>query len=400
MNPSVQPAIQSTGTKPRYLAVLADLCALPHRGAATAGERQALEILEHHLKSLGANTERQPFRTQKTYLTTLGWILGCIITGLLLVPYWGLWAALVTIAGAVSGWLFFDWRLSPASLLPPRVWSANLLGKVSSDAAKFRLILMAHFDTAPISALYRSALIRRFKSSLLTTLALMVLASLLVVLAVFVRSTALDALRYLLALYFVAQGVIASVDFLRFGYTNGAADNGTGVATAIGVFERLVHTSIPGWQMDVLLTSGEEVGMIGARAFYETHKAELGPNVYVLNFDDVVAGHLRLFARTGILSSIRYQNPLLEAAKAAASSDPCFSTVQSAEWTTGDFDTACFARGGVPCLTIGSLDESGGMPHLYRPEDTLGNVDTSQVEQAIAFGEATVRKLAASELPK
>jgi Zn-dependent M28 family amino/carboxypeptidase len=155
---------------------------------------------------------------------------------------------------------------------------------------------------------------------------------------------------------------------------------------------------MPGWQIDILLTSAEEAGMIGARAFYETHKAELGSNVYVLNFDDVVAGHLRLFTRTGILSSIRYQNPLVEAAKAVASSDPRFSTVQPAEWTTGDFDTACFARGGVTCLSIGSLDESGGMPHLHRPEDTLENVDTSQVEQAINFAEATIRRLAGLEL--
>ena len=228
----------------------------------------------------------------------------------------------------------------------------------------------------------------------------MALASLLVVLAVFVRSTALDALRYLLALYFVGQGIIAWGDFLRFGYSNGASDNATGVATACGVFERLARSPISGWQIDVLLTSAEEVGMIGARSFYEDHKAELGSDVYVLNFDTLTAGNLRLFTRTGILSSICYQNPLVEAARGVASSNPRFSPVQSAEWTTGDFDTACFARGGVPSLTIGSLDESGGMPHIHRPEDTLANVDTTLAEQAVAFAEATVRRLAASDLPK
>jgi hypothetical protein len=397
MNPSIQPAIQSTRTNSLYLTVLADLCALPHRGVGTAGERQALEILERHLKSLGADTERQPFRTQKTYLTTLNWILGSIVVGLLLVPYWGLGAALLVLAGAISGWLYFDWRLSPALLLPPQVSAANLLGRQNSQGAKKRLILMAHFDTAPISAFYRPALVRRFKSALLTALVLMALATFVAVMTVFVQSPVIDTLRYLLALYFVGQGIIAWADFLRFGYSNGASDNATGVATALGVFERLARSPIPGWEIDALLTSAEEVGMIGARAFYEARKTELRSDVYVLNFDTVAAAHLRLFTRTGILSSIRYQNPLLEAAKAAASSDPRFSTVQSAEWTTGDFDTACFARGGVPCLTIGSLDESGGMPHLHRPEDTLGNVDTSHVEQAINFAEETIRRLAALE---
>lgn len=162
MNLSVEPTMESGATKPPYLAVLADLCALPHRGAGTAGERQALEILERHLKSLGASTERQPFRTQKTYLTTLNWILGSIVAGLLLVPYLSFGAALLVLAGAFSGWLFFDWRLSPALLLPPQVGAANLLGRLHSQGAKHRLILMAHFDTAPISAFYRPALIRRF----------------------------------------------------------------------------------------------------------------------------------------------------------------------------------------------------------------------------------------------
>jgi hypothetical protein len=234
----------------------------------TPGEQQAREILEPHLKSFGADTERQPFRTQKTYLTTLNWILGGIVVGLLLVPYWGLGATLLVLAGAVSGWMFFDWRRSPALLLPPQVWAANLLGRLNRQGAKKRLILMAHLDTAPISAFYRPALIRRFKSSLLATLVLMALAPLLVVLATFVRSPAIDALRYLLALYFVGQGIIAWADFLRFGYSNGASDNATGVATAIGVLERLARSPIPDWEIDVLLTSAEEVGMIGARAFW------------------------------------------------------------------------------------------------------------------------------------
>jgi hypothetical protein len=400
MNPSFQAAMESKSTKPLYLSVLADLCALPHRGVGTAGERRALEILERHLESLGANTERQSFRTPKTYLTTLNWILGSIVAGLLPVPYWSLGAPLLVLAGAISGWLFFDWRVSPASLMPPQVRGTNLLGRLNSQGAKRRLILMAHFDTAPISAFYRPALVRRFKSSLLTALVLMGLASLLVVLAVFVRSTVLDALRCLLALYFAGQGVIAWVDFLRFGYSNGAADNATGVAAALGVFERLASSPLPSWQIDVLLTSAEEVGMVGARAFYKAHKTELGSDVYVLNFDTLTAGNLRLFTRTGIISTIRYENPLVEAATGIVSSDTRFSTVQSAEWTTGDFDTACFARGGVPSLTIGSLDDCGGMPRIHRPEDTLINVDTSLVEQAVTFADATVRRLAASELPK
>lgn len=400
MKSSDPSGLESATAKSTHRAVLADLCAIPHRGAGTTGEQQALEILERHLQSLGASSERQPFRTPKTYLTTVGWFLGSIIGGLLLAPYWGLWAALLTVAGTISGWLYFDWRLSPVSLLPPQVWATNLFGRLSTGGGKHRLILMAHFDTAPISALYRPALIGRFKSSLLTALVLMALASLLVVLALFVRSTVIDVLRYLLAFYFVGQFVIASVDFLRFGYSNGASDNATGVAAACGVFERLACNPIPGWQVDVLLTSAEEAGMVGARAFFQACKKELASNSYVLNFDYLGTGHLAVFTRTGLISGIRYENLLTEAAKAVAANDARFSTARTATWSTGDFDTACFARGGIPSLTVGALDEYGEMPHLHRPEDTLENVDTSVVERAIDFGEATVRRLAASELPK
>ena len=46
--------------------VVQELVALPHRGATTAQERSAADMLERHLRELGASVERQSFRTPKT----------------------------------------------------------------------------------------------------------------------------------------------------------------------------------------------------------------------------------------------------------------------------------------------------------------------------------------------
>jgi hypothetical protein len=41
----------------------------------------------------------------------LSWILGGLVVRLLLIPYVGLATALLMVAGAFPGWLFFDWRI-------------------------------------------------------------------------------------------------------------------------------------------------------------------------------------------------------------------------------------------------------------------------------------------------
>jgi len=71
--------------------------------------------------------------------------------------------------------------------------------------------------------------VKNFRRSLLMNVALMLVAAVVAWLyALGVGLPWVDWARYLLAGYFLIQGFIASVDYWRLGFTNGAADNASG----------------------------------------------------------------------------------------------------------------------------------------------------------------------------
>jgi len=166
--------------------IVRELSDLPHRGTTTAAERKAADILQGHLERLGATVERQPFRTSKTYISEVWWLLSLLVLGLILIPYIP-WIALGLVAIAlVTSLLYFDWRTTPVSFLPPRGESANVIGRIIQTAdpdkilhtgpSKNKLILMAHYDSAPVSLLYLPSMVKTFRRSLLISLGLMVAA--------------------------------------------------------------------------------------------------------------------------------------------------------------------------------------------------------------------------------
>jgi Zn-dependent M28 family amino/carboxypeptidase len=206
-------------------------------------------------------------------------------------------------------------------------------------------------------------------------------------------------LRYGFILYFLAQGVLSSMDYWRYGFTNGAADNASGTAVAISVAHRLWQDTLPGWRVELVLTSAEEVNLKGSLAYFKTNSPWDPARTYVLNFDNVGAGHLKVITATGSLTSTKYDNALVQAALQVAARDSRFAHVTSAEWHTGDFDSLWFARTGIPSLTISAQDEQGQIPHLHRPTDTLGNVDPAVVRLAADFGEAVARAALGPQSP-
>lgn len=90
---------------------------------------------------------------------------------------------------------------------------------------------------------------------------------------------------------------------------------------------------------------------------------------------ELLAGHVRVVTRTGALSEIRYDNALTRAALACAAAVPRFADVREGTWRTGDFDTAWFARAGIPSLTLSATDDAGLIPWLHRPGDVIAHVD-------------------------
>lgn len=375
--------------------ILRELTALPHRGAATPQGSEAARLLQSYLTDMGATARMEPFQTPKTYATIVYWLIGGLVTGLVLIPFTGVAIGFVWYFGFLA-WKYFNWRYSFIVKFPVQHTAHNVIGKWEGRAGENhrKVILMAHYDTAPVSMLYSPKQQARFRISLLISLWLMLLAASLATLEVFsVGLPYLTYIRYSLIGYFMLQAIVGTAGYWLNGYTNGASDNATGVAAALATADRLRQANLPGLDLEVVLTSAEEVGMIGAYYYVEAHKREWKrAQTMVINFDTLGAGRLTVVEKTGTAELINYKNEPTRIARQLIDTEPFRDRAQVGSWHTADFDSVWFVRNRIPVLALCALNADGRMPRIHQLDDTLAYVDTTPIETAVDFGEAVVKE--------
>lgn len=376
--------------------ILHQLAELPHRGTATANEAEAARLLQNHLAQLGAIVRTESFETPKTYATIVYWLVGGLLAGLALVPVTGVAVGLVWYFVAMA-WLYFNWRYSFIIKFPVQHTSQNVIGHwpAREDVANRRkLILMAHYDTAPVSLLYSPKRQGNFQLSLMISLGLMVLAASAATFeVVHVGMPYMTYLRYGLMAYFVVQAIIGTAGYWLKGYSNGASDNATGVAAAIATADRLRQANVPDLDIDVVLTSAEEVGMIGAYHYVEAHKKQWkSTQTLAINFDTLGAGKVTVVEQTGTYEAIQYDNAPTKIARSLLKTDAFRDRAQVGQWHTADFDSVWFVRNRIPVLALCALDADGRMPRIHQPDDTLDYVDRTPIHTAIDLAEAVVKE--------
>ena len=376
--------------------LLRDLTALPHRGAATPQGAEAARLLQKYLSDVGASVRMEAFQTPKTYVTIVYWLIGGLVTGLALVSVTGVAVGFV-LYFIVLAWRYFNWHYSFITRFPIQHTAHNVIGRwparKAGDNTK-KVILMAHYDTAPVSLLYSPKQQANFRLSLIISLGLMILAGLISLLEVAgVGLPYVTYLRYGLMAYFVVQAITGTLGYWLSGYTNGASDNATGVAAALATADRLQQMNLPDIDVEVVLTSAEEVGMIGAYHYVEAHKREWKrAQTMVVNFDTLGAGTLTVVEQTGTIDVIRYDNVPTRLARQLVETDAFRNRVQIGRWHTADFDSVWFVRNRIPVLALCALDADGRMPRIHQLDDTLDHVDTQPLETAIDLAETVVRQ--------
>ena len=374
--------------------LLRDLCALPHRGTATPEGAEAARLLQTYLTDLGATVRTEPFQTPKTYATIVYWLIVGLLTGLALVSVTGVAVGFVWYF-VVMGWLYFNWRYAFIIKFPRQHTAYNVVGHwppqtPGNDVRT--VILMAHYDTAPVSLLYGPNQQSGFRSSLIVSLGLMLLAAMAATLeAVGIGLPYLTYLRYGLMVYFVLQALTGTLGYWLKGYANGASDNATGVAAALATADRLRRANLPNLAVEVVLTSAQEAGMIGAYYYVERHQRTWNRHrTMAINFDTLGAGKLTVIEQTGTLETLRYDNEPTRLARQLLQTDTFRKRAQVGRWHTADFDSAWFVRNNIPVLALCALDADGRMPRIHQPDDTLNAVDPTPMLTAIDLAEAVI----------
>jgi len=378
-------AIQATS-------LLRQLTAFSHRGVGSSSNSKTALLIAETLQKSGFAVEKQTFQTPATYVPIVYWLIGVLATGLITVQWWGLVSVVLVAIAALNGLMYFDWRPSWLLYAPPLVSADNVIGRYGQSSVGRKMILMAHFDSAPVSFLYRRQTKEGFRNSIRASMILMALSVSVVGISYHLpQNQYLLVIRVLLVTYFLGQAILGTVGFWQKGFTNGASDNATGVVAALATAEQL-KSVLSDTQIEVVLTNAEEAGMIGAYHYFQK-KFTKNPKNYLINFDTLGNGQLTAITQTGSLSLIEYKNDVTKAAVELMETVPQFQGITTGSWHTADFDSAWFARAGVHCVTLSALDSEGCMPNIHRPEDTLDHVDTHPMLQAVDFAVAIAQKV-------
>jgi Peptidase family M28 len=374
--------------------IVKKLASFPNRAVASIFEQETIL----YLSSLFASkiVLRESFKSPKNYLIIVGWLLLGIIVSIVLLHIYPIIGLILSLGFVAMALLYFNWYASPIIHFPPLVTTHNLLIKETTQKPR-KVILMAHYDTAPISVLYLPSMVGNFRNSLKINILIMVVTQMA---AIFYYINPIKIVSYLLialAIYFLLQLVIASFDFFKFGYSNGASDNATGVAAAAETARILWDKNLKNTEIQLLFTGAEEVGMIGAKVFLNKHFKEFDKNTLVINFDTLGTGSLKVINKTGSWADINYDNELVKIAKNIITTDTGLNHVKTGAWHTADFDSVWFNRVGIQTVTLAALDNNGRMPNIHRETDVLKNVDFKPMHDAINL--ATKMILEADKLP-
>ncbi len=364
----------------------------PHRAAGSDEELEARETLITVLSAEpGVEISEEGFFAPTSYLPFV-WTVAIGCTGALLASAFApLFMASVALLFAASHFLYFDWRVSPLVWLGAKTICANLVA--SKGKGERLVILMAHLDSAPASFFYRPGIVAFLKETVFVT---SVFVGLCVVIPLLEAQGTLVplAVKLFVTTVIVAQATLVTIDRLRFGFSPGANDNLSGVSAATALASRLWRTVPANTEIRLVITSGEQAGLLGAQHYWRHHREELQyRDTHVLNFDTVGAGELGYVLRSGGFTPIRYEGQLALAADSVTERDKRFRDIRPAMHSIGDFGTVWFSRDRISALTIAGYDETGRMPHIHTMEDKPDHVDLSIVERAVSFGEVIIEGL-------
>lgn len=379
------------------------LVAFEGRVAGTDSERRAAEHLASRLRELGREADVEPISVHPNHalahlIHALLAIAGSLVSvgspliGALIVAF-----AALSALGDMTGTLFLVRRLTGSRA------SQNVVSREDGGRSGV-LVLVAHYDAARGGSIFgrraverRAALAKRLKLpvGLGGAFALAILA---VLLCAVLRILGLDSVLVSVVqfvptvLLVLALPLLADIQLAPA--SPGAADNASGVATALRLAQRhgddLEHLDL--W---MLFTGAEESMALGMREWLKRHRSELPRDRTVfVNLDKVAHGTIRYTTKEGLVLAASNDPDLVAMCDDIASEDGedgRFGARPLVARTTSDA-LAARARG-FRAITISCLGALDYQPNQHQPTDTPDRVDADALERAFEFCSALLERI-------
>jgi hypothetical protein len=382
--------------------------AFGHRGSASENEAKAAEYLTSELGDLGLEVHQQPFRGCSSLGARLVLHTGIALLGTLL-----LWAApavtLVLVLLALSS-LILEHSTRVLLLSRPLVNrpSTNVVARIpaSSDPAKHRLVVLAHYDTQRTGWIWNGALLERLapifakspgmtKSPIFPILAAMVAATLAALVATLWGTSWFVWLLGAPSAFVLLVASVLLAQWARGPYVPGAMDNASGTAAVLTLAEAWLADPKDDVELVLLLTGCEETGLLGATAFAaEEAKGDSDPPTSFLNIDTLGAGDVRFLGREHTLAGLPVDYPAdlvalsseLAQASNLASAGPRTLPVAS--------DAIPFLLRGIPGMSVLSFEDDGHMANYHQLTDTSDRLSFDGAWEAVRFSWDLLKALA------
>jgi Peptidase family M28 len=359
----------------------------PRRPCSEA-EKRAGGALVDWLRERGVEARTEEFNGYASFGYPYGLLFGASLAGGLLqrAPRAAprrIGAALAALSAAIAS-AEGDLRWTPLSDALSTQSSVNVVGHLpSAGPTRRRVCLCAHLDTTRSGALFHPAVVPHLAKLLqIPAASALVLAAGPLVMRVpggrALHAVALAGMA--IASAFVAERELRGVD------VPGANDNASGCAVAMQLAAECAAAPLDHIEVDVLITSCEEAGMLGAQAYARRHALRAAETMF-LNFD-TVGGDVPLtyILREGSTTMNRPASErLVRLLEGIAQRRPDLGLVPARTTPGLPTDATPMRARGWEAVTLLAQD-GNRIPNYHWPSDTYENVEPQTVGQALEAG--------------
>jgi len=364
----------------KSLEYLKEITKFKHRGSATKNEREAAEFISKKIEEMGYEIEKHIFKTTRDnlYLLPLRVGLLLLVAGFCSLLYQGFWqqiAALLLSIFALS-LLLLEVSGKPVETgLLPRYLSQNVFTKLNESYGK-RIIVSAHYDTQRGSIMFHPRIVDKIGMIYNISYIGFGLIPIGILLNIFNLNTVASIILYIALVIVFANVGFMSICEVTGRYTQGANDNGTGVALAMMLAEYYMNNKdkFPD-DVDVvfLFTGSEEAGERGMKNFIREYQKKLSENTEFVILDNLGTGKITYLEGEGMIFYKKAGKMLLDIAEGVARGYN--GKVQRAKNLLLPTDALPVMAAGFDAIAFLGKDEKGRLGNYHWYKDTIENVD-------------------------
>ncbi|ABY91562.1 M28 family peptidase [Thermoanaerobacter brockii subsp. lactiethylicus] len=376
---------------------LKELTKFEHRGSATKNERQAAEYILQELKRMGYKAEKWTFKTTRDNLYMLPLQVGVLlfICGFFSLMYGGPLeiAAFLLSLFAISLLLLEVSGKPVETSIMPKFLSQNVFTSFDESRSK-RIIVSAHYDTQRGSIMFHPKIVDKLSAIYNISYIGFGLIPIGILFNIFNLVIASAILRIGLIIVF-ANIIFMAICEVTGRYTQGANDNGTGVALTLALANYYINhkDKFPdNVDMVFLFTGSEETGERGMKNFIREYRKKLSKETKFIILDNLGTGKVTYLEGEGMIFYKRAGKMLLDIAEEMAKGRD--GKVQKMKNLLLPTDALPAMAAGFDAIAFLAKDEKGRLGNYHWHTDTIENVDTQLLSYEEEFFKEYLVKVA------